>query len=175
MSHHWFTIISDYSSVVGFMIGLPIMAGTYYESMKARQEARRAREGLHSFNCLEFVGGRWNVHQPCPAGDAALAAAGRRRHSAAGRGKRAGRGVPDRRVPGREGRAFLYAGGVQRLPAAGSAADQSRGAGDVAESADHGVRSWTIGSLLAPAPIRSVPNPPHRIVQEPGLFGFERS
>ncbi len=57
MSHHWFSLISQYSSVVGFMIGLPVLAGTYYESLKARQEARRAREGLYSLNCLEFVAG----------------------------------------------------------------------------------------------------------------------
>ncbi len=52
------SLIAQYSSVVGFMIGLPIMAGTYYESLRVRQEARRAREGtLHSLNCLEFVAG----------------------------------------------------------------------------------------------------------------------
>ena len=40
------------------MIGLPIMAGTYYESLRVRQEARRALEGtLHSANCLEFIAG----------------------------------------------------------------------------------------------------------------------
>ena len=40
------------------MIGLPVMAGTYYESMKTRRDARREREGtLHSRNCLEFVAG----------------------------------------------------------------------------------------------------------------------
>jgi len=40
------------------MIGLPIMAGTYFESLKARQEARRALEGtLNSANCLEFIAG----------------------------------------------------------------------------------------------------------------------
>ncbi len=40
------------------MIGLPVMVGAYYESFKARQEARRAREGtLDSRNCLEFVAG----------------------------------------------------------------------------------------------------------------------
>ena len=40
------------------MIGLPFMAGAYYESWKVRQEARREREGrLHSRNCLEFVAG----------------------------------------------------------------------------------------------------------------------
>jgi len=58
MPHHWFSLVSQYSSVVGFMIGLPVVAGTYYESMKARRELRRVREGtLHSLNCLEFIAG----------------------------------------------------------------------------------------------------------------------
>ncbi len=58
MTHHWFSLIAQYASVVGFMIGLPVMAGAYYESFKARREARLAREGpLHSFNCVEFVAG----------------------------------------------------------------------------------------------------------------------
>jgi hypothetical protein len=58
MTHHWISLIAQYSSVVGFMIGLPVMAAAYYESFKVRQEARRAREGtLHSLNCLEFVAG----------------------------------------------------------------------------------------------------------------------
>jgi hypothetical protein len=58
MTHHWIALIAQYSSVVGFMIGLPVMVAAYYESFKARQEARRAREGtLHSLNCLEFVAG----------------------------------------------------------------------------------------------------------------------
>jgi hypothetical protein len=58
MPHHLFSLISQYSSVVGFMIGLPIIAGAYYESLKARSEARRVREGtLHSLNCLEFIAG----------------------------------------------------------------------------------------------------------------------
>jgi len=40
------------------MIGLPVMMGTYYESFKARREARRAREGeVQSRDCLEFVAG----------------------------------------------------------------------------------------------------------------------
>jgi hypothetical protein len=52
------SIIAQYASVVGFMIGLPFMMAAYYQSFKARQEARRAREGtLHSLNCLEFVAG----------------------------------------------------------------------------------------------------------------------
>jgi len=58
MTHHWISLIAQYSSVIGFMIGLPVMVGTYYESFKARREARRAREGmLHSLDCLEFVAG----------------------------------------------------------------------------------------------------------------------
>lgn len=52
------SLIAQYSSVVGFLIGLPFMVGAYFESWKARQEARREREGrLHSRNCLEFVAG----------------------------------------------------------------------------------------------------------------------
>ena len=43
---------------MGFLIGLPIVGGAYYESLKVRQEARREREGrLHSRNCLEFIAG----------------------------------------------------------------------------------------------------------------------
>ncbi len=58
MPHHWINLVSQYSSVVGFVIGLPIMAGAYFESLRARQEARRAREGtLHAQNCLEFIAG----------------------------------------------------------------------------------------------------------------------
>ncbi|MFZ0340443.1 MAG: hypothetical protein WAL45_20630 [Terracidiphilus sp.] len=58
MTHHWLSLIAQYSSVVGFLIGLPIMWGAYYESLKVRQEARHAREGtLRSRNCLEFVTG----------------------------------------------------------------------------------------------------------------------
>jgi hypothetical protein len=56
--HHWMNLIAQYSSVVGFLIGLPFMAGAYYESFKARREARHAREvKVHSHNCLEFVAG----------------------------------------------------------------------------------------------------------------------
>lgn len=51
-------VIAQYSSVIGFMIGLPIVGGTYFESLRARQEARKAREGtLRSANCLEFIAG----------------------------------------------------------------------------------------------------------------------
>ena len=58
MNRHWLSLIAQYSSVVGFMIGLPFMAGAYFESWKIRQEARREREGrVHSLNCLEFIAG----------------------------------------------------------------------------------------------------------------------
>jgi hypothetical protein len=58
MIHHWLSILSQYSSVIGFMIGLPIVLAAYYQSFKARQEARSAREGtLRSRDCLEFVAG----------------------------------------------------------------------------------------------------------------------
>jgi hypothetical protein len=58
MPHHLFSLIAQYSSVVGFMIGLPTVAATYYQSFRARQEARRALEGtMHSANCVEFIAG----------------------------------------------------------------------------------------------------------------------
>jgi hypothetical protein len=50
------TQFSPYTSLFSFIIGLPTMIAAYYQSWKARQEARLAREGaLHSLNCLEFV------------------------------------------------------------------------------------------------------------------------
>jgi hypothetical protein len=50
------TQFSPYTSLFSFIIGLPAMLGAYYQSWKARQEARMAREGaLQSMNCLEFV------------------------------------------------------------------------------------------------------------------------
>jgi len=40
------------------MVGLPFMIGAYYESFKARREARHQREGsFHSLHCLEFISG----------------------------------------------------------------------------------------------------------------------
>jgi hypothetical protein len=58
MIHHWLSLLAQYSSIIGFMIGLPIVFATYYQSLRARQEARHAREGtLHALNCLEFVAG----------------------------------------------------------------------------------------------------------------------
>ena len=48
--------ISHYTSLIGFVIGLPTAVATYYQAFKTRQEARQAREGLlHSKDCLEFV------------------------------------------------------------------------------------------------------------------------
>ena len=50
------TQFSPYTSLFSFVIGLPTMIGAYYQSWKARQEARLAREGaMASANCLEFV------------------------------------------------------------------------------------------------------------------------
>jgi hypothetical protein len=52
------TQFSPYTSIIGFIIGLPTVLAAYYQSWKAREEARLAREGaLHSMNCLEFVDG----------------------------------------------------------------------------------------------------------------------
>jgi len=52
------SMISRYTSIIGFAIALPMTIATYYETYKARQEARQARDGtLHSLNCLEFVSG----------------------------------------------------------------------------------------------------------------------
>jgi hypothetical protein len=50
--------VSRYTSLIGFTIGFPTVMATYYEAYKARQEARRERDGtLHSLNCLEFIDG----------------------------------------------------------------------------------------------------------------------
>ena len=47
---------SPYTSLFSFLVGLPTMFAAYYQSWKARQEAREARESaLYSMNCLEFV------------------------------------------------------------------------------------------------------------------------
>ena len=51
-------LLSHYSNIIGFAIALPMTVATYYQSFKARQEAKQAREGNpHSLNCLEFVSG----------------------------------------------------------------------------------------------------------------------
>lgn len=50
------TQLSPYTSLFSFIIGLPAMLAAWYQSWKARQEAREAREGaLYSLDCLEFV------------------------------------------------------------------------------------------------------------------------
>jgi hypothetical protein len=49
--------VSPYADLITFFVGLPAVLGTYYQSFKTRQEARREREGrLHSKDCLEFIG-----------------------------------------------------------------------------------------------------------------------
>lgn len=52
------TQYAPWIDVVGIVIGLPAVLATYYQALRARQEAQREREGtLHSRNCLEFVSG----------------------------------------------------------------------------------------------------------------------
>ena len=49
------------ATIAWFLIAMPTAMAAYYQSWKARQEARAAREGtLHSANCLEFVAGDGN-------------------------------------------------------------------------------------------------------------------
>lgn len=56
--HRWIALIAQYASVVGFLVGLPFMIGAYYESFKARREARHEHEHtFHSLHCLEFIAG----------------------------------------------------------------------------------------------------------------------
>jgi len=58
MLDQWFALASPYITVIGFLVGLPTLLAAYYESLRARQEAQRAREGtLHSRHCLEFIAG----------------------------------------------------------------------------------------------------------------------
>jgi hypothetical protein len=48
--------LSPYTSLFSFLVGLPTLIGTYYQSWKTRHEAKQAREGLsYSENCLEFL------------------------------------------------------------------------------------------------------------------------
>jgi hypothetical protein len=48
--------IARYSGLVSFLIGLPTTVGTYLQVMRARREAKQAREGfVYSENCLEFL------------------------------------------------------------------------------------------------------------------------
>lgn len=50
------TMITPYADIITFVVGIPTVAATYYQAFKARQEARKEREGtLHSQDCLEFV------------------------------------------------------------------------------------------------------------------------
>jgi hypothetical protein len=61
MFEYWIHISplgSFIATALWFVIGLPAMVGAYYQSWKARQEARAAREEkVHSADCLEFVSG----------------------------------------------------------------------------------------------------------------------
>jgi len=58
MIHSLLDEISPWATIVGFLVGLPAIAATYFQAFKARQEAQKEREGtLHSANCLEFIAG----------------------------------------------------------------------------------------------------------------------
>lgn len=58
MSLELLDALGSCASIMGLLIGLPAVMAALYQSFKARQEARQAREGtLHSVNCLEFVTG----------------------------------------------------------------------------------------------------------------------
>lgn len=58
MINAWFSYLAPSVTVIGFLIGLPTIMAAYYQSLKARQEAQRERDGrLHSRNCLEFIAG----------------------------------------------------------------------------------------------------------------------
>jgi hypothetical protein len=47
---------SPYTSIFSFVVGLPTMFAAYYQSWRARKEARAAREAsMYSADCLEFV------------------------------------------------------------------------------------------------------------------------
>ncbi len=47
--------ITNITSLLAFVIGLPTAIATYYQAFKTRQEARQARELVFSQNCLEYV------------------------------------------------------------------------------------------------------------------------
>ncbi len=44
-----------YLGIASSLVVFPTVAATYYQSFKARQEAKEWRRGIHSQNCLEFV------------------------------------------------------------------------------------------------------------------------
>ncbi len=48
--------LNAYLGILVSVVILPTVAATYYQSYRARQEAKEARLGLlHSKNCLEFI------------------------------------------------------------------------------------------------------------------------
>lgn len=58
MSLELLDVLGSCAGILGLLIGLPTVLAAFYQSFKARQEARQAREiSLHSMNCLEFVTG----------------------------------------------------------------------------------------------------------------------
>lgn len=58
MTNELSALLARYSNIAGFAIALPVTVATYYQSFKARQEAKLARDGAPlSLNCLEFIAG----------------------------------------------------------------------------------------------------------------------
>ena len=54
--HHFLDMFVPYVDIATFVITIPTILAVYYQALKARQEARKAREGtLHSRDCLEFI------------------------------------------------------------------------------------------------------------------------
>jgi hypothetical protein len=48
--------LTPYTSFFGFLVGLPTLAATYYQSYRNRRENQEARRRLiYAGNCLEFV------------------------------------------------------------------------------------------------------------------------
>jgi hypothetical protein len=56
MIFDWVGRLAPYADITTFVVGLPTLIGTYYQALKARQEARTEREGrVHAMDCLEFI------------------------------------------------------------------------------------------------------------------------
>ncbi len=129
-------LMSRYSSIVGFAIALPMTIATYYQSFKARQEVRQAREGApQSLNCLEFVSGDGScinlvpletLHSLPREGDVVLLP---------GHGVGAQGGFsPGAYLVGERSNISTRTSRDEGEPASGGASDQGGGTGDFAQS-----------------------------------------
>ena len=128
-----FDQLANTASVIGFAIGLPTIAATYYQSWKARKEATDIREGLlYSEHCLEFVledGEVVNLvplqtlHSLPKPGDPGAAA---RRRPRRGRRRQQGRHAALQRLPHRPAGTRLHPRRHRAGPAPAGAARQGR-------------------------------------------------